>query len=103
MMYVIIAGALVIFWLVAIDRPVLKMEFKEGKMTTHKGNLPHAFGHSCKEIAHKTPFTGTVKIYMTRTGPKLKFSKGISNKVQQRIRNVFPHQGFTSKGNKKVH
>ncbi|WCE31097.1 DUF3634 family protein [Vibrio sp. SCSIO 43137] len=102
MMYVIIAGALVIFWLVAIDRPVLKMEFKDGELIKHKGNMPHGFSHNCREIGHKTPFSGTVKVYMTRSGPKLKFSKGISNKIQQRIRNVFPHQGFTSKGNKKA-
>lgn len=103
MMYVIIAGALVIFWLVAIDRPVLKMVFKHGELISHKGNIPHGFGHNCREIAHKTPFTGTIKVYMTRSGAKLTFSKGISHKTQQRIRNVFPHQGFTSKGNKKAH
>ncbi|MFC1237449.1 DUF3634 family protein [Vibrio sp. F74] len=102
MLYVVLVGALLVFWLVAIDRPKLKMEFKDGELISHKGELPHGFGHSCKEIAHKSPFSGTIKVYMTRSGAKLTFSKGISNKVQQRIRNVFPHQGFKSHGKKKA-
>lgn len=102
MLYVIIIAAILVFWLVAIDRPILKMVFKDGELASHKGNLPPSFGHSCKDIAHKTPFNGTVKVYMTRSGAKLTFSKGISSKVQQRIRNVFPHQGFSSHGKKKA-
>jgi len=102
MLYVVIVAALVIFWLVAVDRPKLKLEFKEGELTSHKGNLPHGFGHACKEIARKTPFSGVVKIYITRTGAKLIFSKSVPHKVQQRIRNVFPHQGFKSQGKKKA-
>lgn len=102
MLYVVLIGALLIFWLVGIDRPKLKLEFKDGELIKHKGNLPPAFGHSCKEIAHKNPFSGIVKVYMTRAGAKLKFSKSIPNKIQQRIRNVFPHQGFKSHGKKKA-
>ncbi len=102
MLYVVIVGALVVFWLVAVDRPSLKMDFKDGELTKHKGHLPSGFGHSCREIGKKYPFDGTVKVYMTRSGAKLTFSKGISHKIQQRIRNVFPHQGFKSKGTKKA-
>ncbi|WP_375753996.1 DUF3634 family protein [Vibrio sp. HN007] len=102
MMYVILVGAIVVIWLVAVDRPVLRMSFKNGELVSHKGNLPPAFGHNCKEIGHRTPFDGIVKVYMTRGGAKLKFSKEVPNKVQQRIRNVFPHQGFKSFGKKKA-
>lgn len=102
MIYVILLGAVVIFWLVALDRPVLKMTFKEGDLSSHKGKLPTAFAHHCKEIGRNTPFTGVVKVYMTRSGAKLKFSKQVPGKVQQRIRNVFPHQGFKSLGTQKA-
>ncbi|HBK7584000.1 TPA: DUF3634 family protein, partial [Vibrio cholerae] len=34
-------------------------------------------------------------VYQQRTGAKLAFSKQVPKKIQQRIRNVFPHQGFT--------
>lgn len=102
MLYVVIVAALVIFWLVAIDRPILKMEFKQGELTNHKGNLPQGFASICKEIAHKSPFDGVIKVYSTRSGAKLTFSKTIPAKVQQRIRNVFPHQGFRSHGKRKA-
>ena len=102
MLYVITVAALLILWLVAVDRPVLKLIFKDGALERTQGNLPHSFGHSCKEIGKKNPFSGTVKVYMTRSGAKLTFSKTVPNKTQQRIRNVFPHQGFSSKGNKRA-
>ncbi|WED23175.1 DUF3634 family protein [Vibrio sp. JC009] len=101
MMYVILIGAAVVCWLVFIDRPVLKMTFKEGDLVKHQGRLPSGFAHNCKEIGHRTPFDGIVKVYMTRSGAKLNFSKDVPGKIQQRIRNVFPHQGFkTTKGKK---
>jgi hypothetical protein len=78
------------------------MVFKDGDLQSHKGKLPSAFAHNCKEIGHRTPFNGVVKVYMTRSGAKLKFSKEVPAKVQQRIRNVFPHQGFKSFGTKKA-
>ena len=102
MLYVITVAALLILWLVAVDRPVLKLVFKDGELERSQGNLPQAFGHHCKEIGRRNPFSGTVKVYMTRTGAKLKFSKTVPNKTQQRIRNVFPHQGFKSKGNRRA-
>ncbi|MEF1292162.1 DUF3634 family protein, partial [Vibrio sp. M260118] len=45
-------------------------------------------------------FSGELKVYQQRTGTKLVMSKQVPKKVQQRIRNVFPHQGFRSKGKK---
>jgi hypothetical protein len=102
MLYVILIATALVIWLVAADRPVLKLEFKDGELVKHKGNLPHGFGHNCKEIGHKNPFTGVIKVYMTRSGAKLKFSKSVPSKTQQRIRNVFPHQGFKSHGKKKA-
>ncbi|PWI34161.1 DUF3634 domain-containing protein [Vibrio albus] len=102
MLYVIAAAAVLILWLVAFDRPALKLVFKDGLLDKSKGNVPHAFGQNCKEIARKTPFSGTVKVYMTRSGAKMTFSKSIPHKIQQRIRNVFPHQGFRSNGKKRA-
>lgn len=102
MLYVVIVAALLVFWLVIADRPKLKLEFKDGELIKHKGNLPHGFGHACKEIAHKNPFSGVIKVYMTTSGAKLTFSKSVPHKIQQRIRNVFPHQGFKSQGKRKA-
>lgn len=95
MLYVILIAAIIIFWLVAVDRPVLKVKFEDGKI------IKDAFRHNVLDIAEHNPFTGELKVYQQRTGTKLSFSKHVPKKVQQRIRNVFPHQGFRSRGAKK--
>lgn len=102
MVYVVIIAAVIIFWLVAFDRPVLKVTFKAGHIEQFKGHFPAKFQHNVVEIAEKQPFDGVLKVYRQRAGHKLAFSKSVPKKVQQRIRNVFPHQGFISKGNKKA-
>lgn len=102
MLYVILVAAIIVFWLVAVDRPILKVKFHDGKIVAEKGHFPPSFRHNILEIAHKTPFSGELKVYRQRSGTKLVMSKGISKSVQQRIRNVFPFQGFRSKGNKKA-
>jgi len=100
MLYVILIASIVIFWLVAVDRPVLKVTFSDGKITREKGHFPPSFKHNVVEIAERTPFSGELKVYQQRTGTKLVMSKQVPKKVQQRIRNVFPHQGFRCKGKK---
>ncbi|MDA0147534.1 DUF3634 family protein [Vibrio sp. LaRot3] len=102
MVYVLVIAAIVIFWLVAIDRPVLKVSFKQGEIDKVKGHFPAKFRQNVTEICAKQAFDGELKVYMLRTGPKLVFSNQTPKKIQQRIRNVFPHQGFTSKGSKKA-
>ncbi len=103
MLYVVIVAAAVVFWLVAVDRPVLKVKFSEGKISQEKGHFPPTFRHNVADIAERTPFSGELKVYQQRTGVKLVMSKEVPKKVQQRIRNVFPHQGFKSSGKKKSH
>ncbi|KGY13609.1 hypothetical protein NM22_04215 [Vibrio tubiashii] len=100
MLYVVIVASILIFWLVAVDRPILKVTFSDGKITREKGHFPPSFRHNVVEIAERTPFSGELKVYQQRTGTKLVMSKQVPKKVQQRIRNVFPHQGFRSKGKK---
>ncbi|MFM2589929.1 DUF3634 family protein [Vibrio sp. TBV020] len=102
MLYVILVAAIIIFWLVAVDRPVLKVKFLKGKIVGEKGHFPPSFRYNVIEIGHKTPFSGELKVYQQRSGAKLVMSKDINKSVQQRIRNVFPFQGFRSKGNKKA-
>lgn len=102
MLYVILIAAIIVFWLVAVDRPILKVTFSDGKIVTEKGHFPPSFRHNVLEIAHRTPFSGELKVYQQRSGTKLVMSKEINKSVQQRIRNVFPFQGFRSKGNKKA-
>ena len=98
MLYVILAAAILIFWLVAVDRPVLLIHFKSGQISKQKGHFPATFRHNVIDIAKRTPFDGEVKVYQQRNGTKLVFSKHIPKATQQRIRNVFPHQSFLSKG-----
>ncbi|WP_070963425.1 DUF3634 family protein [Vibrio sonorensis] len=103
MLYVILIAAIVIFWLVAVDRPVLKVKFQGGCIVEVKGHFPPKFKHNVTEIGEVTPFDGVIKVYQQRQGTKLVFSKQVPKKVRQRIRNVFPHQGFRkTKGQKKA-
>ncbi|EML0201530.1 DUF3634 family protein [Vibrio cholerae] len=37
MLYVILVAAIIIFWLVAIDRPILVVSFKNGHVFPHQG------------------------------------------------------------------
>lgn len=101
MLYVILIAAVVIFWLIAVDRPVLKVKFEKGHISNVKGHIPPSFKHNLQDIAEHDPFDGEMKIYNQRTGMRLTFSKEVPKKVQQRIRNVFPHQGFKSTKGKK--
>ncbi|MCA2018689.1 DUF3634 family protein [Vibrio tritonius] len=93
MWYLIIVAVVVIVWLV-LDRPVLRIQVKDGKLGPVKGHCPPSFKHHLKEIGEHSPFSGMIKVYQLRTGSKLVFSAQVPKKVQQRIRNVFPHQGF---------
>lgn len=101
MLYVILIAAAVIFWLIAVDRPVLKVKFEQGQISKVKGHIPPSFKHNLQDIAEHSPFDGEMKVYNQRTGMRLTFSKDVPKKVQQRIRNVFPHQGFKSTKSKK--
>ncbi|MFC5077634.1 hypothetical protein VTH8203_03736 [Vibrio thalassae] len=101
MLYVVLIGALVIFWLVAVDRPVLTVKFSNGELGEIKGHIPPSFRHNLKDIVERDKATGVLKVYQTRSGMKLKFSSTVAKSCQQHIRNVFPHQGFKAKGNRK--
>ncbi len=94
MVYLIVIALVAIIWLVFIDRPVLKVRFRDGKIVMSKGHFPATFQHNLQAIGHKNAFSGELKVYSLRTGMKLVFSKQIPVKIQQRIRNVFPHQGI---------
>ncbi|MCW8330900.1 DUF3634 family protein [Photobacterium sp. SDRW27] len=96
MEYVIVLAIIVAF-LVFKDRPVMVLKFEEGELTHSKGNIPNGFLIGCKDIAHKQPFTGKIKVYKNRFATKLVFSKTVPSKVKQRIHNVFPHTGGTKK------
>lgn len=102
MVYVILIAAAIIFWLIVVDRPVVKITFSDGHITKVKGHLPAKFKHNLVEIGDKNSFNGELKVYQQRAGAKLVFSKQVPKSVQQRIRNVFPHQGFKAKGDRKA-
>ncbi|MEZ9232678.1 DUF3634 family protein [Vibrio amylolyticus] len=101
MLYVVLVAVILVFWLVAVDRPVLKVTFIAGKISKVKGHFPAKFRNNVEEIASIVPFDGSFKVYQQRTGTKLKFSDAVPKKVQQRIRNVFPHQGFKNTSSNK--
>ncbi|ELR64549.1 hypothetical protein C942_02362 [Photobacterium marinum] len=93
----VILLAVAVFILVFIDRPVMVLKFENGKLTQSKGNIPNGFLMGCKDIAHKQPFSGKIKVYKNRFTTKLVFSKTVPAKVKQRIHNVFPYSGSTKK------
>ena len=101
MFYVILLAAGIIFWLTLADRPVLNVMVKSGHIVKIKGHIPPSFKHNLQDIAEHQPFDGQIKVYSQRRGMHLQFSKTVPKKVQQRIRNVFPHQGFKSHKNQK--
>ena len=96
MEYVIVLAIVVIF-LVFKDRPIMMLKFEDGELTQSKGNIPNGFLIGCKDIAHKQPFSGKIKVYRNRFATKLVFSKTVPSKVKQRIHNVFPHNSTAKK------
>jgi hypothetical protein len=98
MMYVILLAAMVIFWLLVIDRPILYVGFKQGHLMKVKGHLPPTLKHNLTEIGVKTPFDGYMKAYQRRDGVRLAFSTSVPKHIQQRIRNVFPYSGLKKTG-----
>ncbi|WP_028025599.1 DUF3634 family protein [Enterovibrio calviensis] len=95
MEYFLAGSFIALFVFIAIDRPIILISFKNGTLVKTKGKIPQGFLHDCTEINKRTPIDGTVKVYRNRFKPaKLVFSKGIDSKVQQRIRNIFPHKSF---------
>ncbi|NMS24899.1 DUF3634 family protein, partial [Vibrio parahaemolyticus] len=68
MLYVILIAAIVIFWLIAVDRPVLKVKFDNGHISNVKGHLPPSFKHNLQDISEHNPFTGEMNVYSQRTG-----------------------------------
>lgn len=101
MEYVLVLAVVVIF-IVFKDRPIMVLKFENGELTKTKGDVPTGFQASCKEIAHKTPFSGQIKVYKNRFTTKIDFSKDIPAKIKQRIRNVFPHSSQSSKKGKRA-
>ncbi len=101
MFWLMLVAVIIIFWLIGVDRPKLKVKFRDGEIVQSKGHFPSGFKHNCLEIGLKSPFTGIMKVYSTRNGARLTFSKNIPSKTQQRFRNVFPHQGFKPHSSKK--
>ncbi|WP_394241084.1 DUF3634 family protein [Vibrio astriarenae] len=97
MEYVLVLAVIVIAVLVFKDRPIMTMTFDDGKLTSQKGRIPVGFLSDCKEIAHKQPFSGKVKVYKNRFTTKLVFSKSVPSRVKQRIHNVYPFSGGSKK------
>ncbi|MGF1834334.1 DUF3634 family protein [Photobacterium sanguinicancri] len=96
MEYVVVLAVVVavfVFW----DRPIMVIQFEDGELIKTKGNIPNGFLMGCKDIAHKQPFSGKVKVYKTRFTTKLVFSKSVPSKIKQRIHNVFPYSGGSKK------
>ncbi len=74
MEYVLLLAIVVVF-LVFKDRPIMVLEFKDGELIKTKGQVPTGFQIACRDIAHKTPFSGRVKVYKTRFCYKIRFFK----------------------------
>lgn len=68
MLYVILIAAVVIFWLIAVDRPILKVSFDEGHISKVKGHIPPSFKHNLEDISEHNPFTGEMKAHRDAFG-----------------------------------
>ncbi|QUJ68820.1 DUF3634 family protein [Photobacterium sp. GJ3] len=100
MEYVLLVAVAVLI-LVFKDRPVMVLQFEQGQLKQTKGNIPTGFLNGCKDIAHREPFTGKIKVYKNRFTTKLVFSKSVPAKVKQKIHNVFPFAVSNRKTGKK--
>ncbi len=89
MLYVILIAAVVIFWLIAVDRPVLKVKFEQGQISKVKGHIPPSFKHNLQDIAEHSPFDGEMKVYNQRTGMRLTFSKDVPKKFNNALETFF--------------
>ncbi|CAH0539788.1 DUF3634 family protein [Vibrio marisflavi] len=99
MLYAFLIIVLVVAcWIAAQEKPLLHVKFKGGVIVWSKGHFPQMFKHNVIEIGEIVPFDGEIKVFQRRSGPEIKFSHIIPQKVKQRISNVFPHQGFISDG-----
>ncbi|KDM91434.1 DUF3634 family protein [Photobacterium galatheae] len=93
--------AIAVLILVFKDRPVMVLIFEDGKLIKTKGHIPAGFLNSCKDIAHRAPFNGQIKVYKNRFTTKLIFSKDVPVNVKQKIRNVFPFASASKKAGHK--
>jgi hypothetical protein len=102
LMTTIAIAAIVIFLMVFIDRPNKKFVFKSGELVAKKGQIGSKLLHDFKEIAERNEVTGTIKIYQRKSNDKIVISKSVPNKIQQRFRNVYPHQVAKTKGKRRA-
>ncbi|UJF18100.1 DUF3634 family protein [Vibrio sp. SS-MA-C1-2] len=101
MIYVILLAAVLLIIFFSIDRPIVKLIFKDGKLIKVKGKIAKGFIHDCQDIGLRKPFTGVIKVYKNRFTTKLNFSKSIPKNIQQRIRNAFPYPSSNNKKHNK--
>lgn len=98
MLYVILIAIALVLWLVVVDRPILRVDIKNGHIDKIKGHITPSFKHNLVEIGAHSAFDGVLKVYRTRTSMKLRFSKQVPKNIQQRIRNVFPYKEMSKHG-----
>ncbi|MGS0827860.1 DUF3634 family protein [Shewanella sp. 0m-8] len=75
---------------------LFEINFKNGRMTTHKGKIPDKFAKECRAIAKSNKLTCTVRA--EKLGDvRLHVSANVSDAITQRIRNVFPFEYYEKK------
>jgi hypothetical protein len=82
---------MVIVVLVIVKRPIASLHFVEGQLTTQSGTLTLGFINDVKDIASRSHLTGTIKVVKYKGSHALRFSHQIPENIQQRIRNIYPH------------
>lgn len=61
MLYVILVASAIIFWLVAVDRSVLRVTFTEGKITKEKGIFRRALNTMLLKLRNVRHSVGSLK------------------------------------------
>lgn len=75
---------------------LMKMQFKQGRLVSHKGKIQDKFLRECKALAKVEKTTGTLRAYRDGT-VRLHISASINDSLAQRMRNMFPFEYYEHK------
>ncbi|MCE9677894.1 DUF3634 family protein [Shewanella sp. AS1] len=95
----ILVGLVLIYKLIFSGKrgvTLFEMQFKEGRLTSHKGKIPEKFQRECKAIAKTEKLTCVVRAEKAGS-VRLHVSANVGDSITQRIRNQFPFEYYDKK------
>lgn len=73
---------------------ILKMQFKQGRLVSHKGKIPEKFERDMRTLAKKEKLTCIIHANYQKHQVRLQVSADVTDNNIQRIRNLFPFEYF---------